>query len=69
MRFWIAFCILVATASFEGGYILAKTQDTWGHEFKYTQLNTRLLIVESKLKEGGLTQQSATIKPQERRVK
>ena len=51
MRLWIAFCILVAIASFEGGYILAKTQDSWNHEFKYTQLNTRVSIIESQIKE------------------
>jgi len=47
----IAIMIIIAVASFEGGYILAKTQDSWNHEFKYTQLNTKVSIIESQIKE------------------
>ena len=52
MKFWIIICILIAIAFFEGGYILAKYQDSWDFKAKHAELNTRVLILESDTMKG-----------------
>jgi len=47
--FWLTIIILVAVASFEGGYIIAKKEDVWHDEGQYLNLKMRIKILEGEV--------------------